>query len=53
MKYYYNKQENAFAIYITFVPKETLKGYNEITRAKYEELQEELKKASEETERTE
>ncbi len=50
MKYYYNKQENAFAIYINFVPKEMPKGYKEITKAKYEELQEELKNASEENE---
>ena len=45
MKYYYNEAENSFAIYTNFVPKPKPKGYREITKEEYEELQEQLAEA--------
>ena len=53
MNYYYNESKKSFAITTNFeyVPIPT--GFKKISKAKYEELQEELKKASEEAEATE
>ena len=42
MKYYYNETEKTISIAANFVPQTITKGYKEITKKKYEELQEEL-----------
>jgi len=38
MKYYYNQEENSFFIASNFIPKETPKGFVEITKEQYDEL---------------
>ena len=38
MKYYYNQEENSFFIASNFTPKETPKGFVEITKEQYDEL---------------
>ena len=38
MKYYYNQEENSFFIASNFIPKETPKGFVEITKEQYEEM---------------
>lgn len=53
MNYYYNENEKAFAIATNFEYDPIPTGFKKISKAKYEELQEELKKASEEAEATE
>lgn len=42
MKYYYNQAENSFAVTTNFEYKTTPKGYVEISKERYEELQAEL-----------
>ena len=42
MKYYYNEQENSFFIASNFIPKETPKGFVEITKEQYEEMIEKI-----------
>ena len=47
MKYYYNEQENSFAITTNFDFKKTPKGYKEISKEQYEELQEQINNSKE------
>ena len=49
MNYYYNEQEKSFAIATNFKYNPIPKGFVEITKEEYEILQEELKKAYENT----
>lgn len=42
MNYYYNENEKSFAITTNFAYNPIPKGYREITKEEYEELQEEL-----------
>lgn len=53
MKYYYNEKEKTIAVATNFSYNPVPKGFKEITKERYEELQEELNKSSEETEATE
>ena len=50
MKYYYNEQENSFFIASNFTPKETPKGFVEITKEQYEELNKQDNQNNEEKE---
>ena len=49
MNYYYNKDENSFAVTTNFKYNPIPKGFVEITKEVYDRLQEELKKAYEKT----
>ena len=49
MNYYYNENEKSFAITTNFKYNPVPKGFVEITKEDYERLQEELKKAFEES----
>ena len=42
MNYYYNETENSFAVTTNFAYNLIPKGFKKISKAKYEELQEEL-----------
>ena len=53
MNYYYNETEHSFAVTTNFEYNPIPTGFKKISKAKYEELQEELKNASEETEDSE
>lgn len=44
MHYYYNESEKSFAVTINFEYNPIPKGFKKISKAKYEELQEELNK---------
>ena len=50
MKYYYNQEENSFFIASNFVPKETPKGFVEITKEQYDELNKQDNQNNEEKE---
>lgn len=55
MNYYYNEEEQSFAVTTNFEYNPIPKGYKKISKAKFEELQEELnnQENSEQTETTE
>jgi len=50
MKYYYNQEENSFFIASNFIPKETPKGFVEITKEQYDELNKQDNQNNEEKE---
>ena len=49
MNYYYNENENSFAVTTNFKYNSVPKGFVEITKEEYERLQEELNAQKEET----
>lgn len=49
MNYYYNETEKSFAVTTNFEYKTTPEGYVEISKERYEELQEELNAQNEDT----
>lgn len=53
VNYYYNETENSFAVTTNFAYNPIPKGFKKISKAKYEELQEELNKDNESTENDE
>ena len=53
MNYYYNETKKVLGITTNFEYNPIPEGFKKISKAKYEELQEELNKASEEAEATE
>lgn len=53
MNYYYNETEKSFAVTTNFVYDKTPKGFKKISKAKYEELQEELNAQNENEENNE
>ena len=53
MNYYYNEKEKSFARTRNFEYNSVPKGYKKITKAKYEELKEELRQKQETSEQTE
>ena len=53
MNYYYNETENSFAVTTNFKYNPIPKGFVEITKEKYDRLQEELKKSYEKTKESE
>lgn len=50
MIYYYNQEENSFFIASNFIPKETPKGFVEITKEQYDELNKQDNQNNEEKE---
>jgi hypothetical protein len=50
MNYYYNEQEKAFAVTTNFAYNSVPTGFIEITKERYDELQEELAKSNEDNE---
>ena len=53
MNYYYNEQQNSFAVTTNFKYNPVPKGFVEITKEEYERLQEEYERLQEEETTTE